>query len=195
MDKKRERGHATRDHVVTVATRLFAEHGYDGTSVEAVLRESGLSRGALYHHFPGKDALFTAVLEALHRRVDERMAAATRGSSDPVAAVRAGCAAWIRLTGDPAVQRILLLDAPAVLGWQRWRELDEQHVLGRIRRALTDAAGAGLLAADHVDVFAHALLATMNEVGLMLARARDHAAAVEPAEAAVDELLRRLLAP
>ena len=123
MNKNVARGQATRAHLIDVATRLFTERGYDGTSIEAVLAESGVSRGSLYHHFPCKEALFWAVLEGVATRVGEELAAATRGIQDPVAALRAECLAWIRLAGDPVVQQTALIDAPAVLGWQRWREL------------------------------------------------------------------------
>ena len=124
-NKNIERGQATRAHLIEVATRLFAAHGYDGTSIEAVLAESGVSRGSLYHHFPGKEALYLAVFEALGARLGADMTAALQDAADPIEMLRTGCATWIRQAGDPVVQRIMLIDAPAVLGWQRWRELDE----------------------------------------------------------------------
>jgi hypothetical protein len=93
------------------------------------------------------------------------------------------------------VQQILLIDAPAVLGWQRWRELDEKRTLGRIRQALQLAAAQGLLRDEHVDLFAHSLLAGVNEVAMMIARAPDRSAAVRDAEPVVDEILTRLLRP
>jgi hypothetical protein len=100
-------------------------------------------------------------------------AEAEGGAPDPVAALRIGCLAWIRLAGDPEVRQIALIDAPAVLGWQRWRELDEQGSLGWIRAALAYAAEAGSIERRHVDVFAHIVQAAINEVALMIARA-DH---------------------
>jgi AcrR family transcriptional regulator len=188
-----ERGQATREHLVAVATRRFTEGGYDATSVEAVLHESGVSRGALYHHFSGKDALFAAALDAVQDRVDDQMIAATQDSSGPAEALRAGCLAWIRLAADPAVQQILLTDAPAVLGWQRWREMDERRTLGRVRSAMAAVAAAGLLRVEQVDFFAHALLAVMNEFAIMIARAEDRASTARAAETAVNELLARVL--
>jgi AcrR family transcriptional regulator len=193
MNKNVERGKATRSHLIDVATRLFAERGYDGTSIEAVLADSGVSRGSLYHHFPGKDALFWAVLEGVAARVGQQMMAAERDAPDPVAALRVWCLTWIRLAGDPVVQQTVLIDAPAVLGWQRWRELDEQANLGWIRAALTYAAEAGRIDRRHVDAFAHIVLAAANEVALMIARADDPAAALTAGESAVADLLDRLL--
>lgn len=193
MNKKIERGQATREQLVAIATRLFTGHGYDGTSIEAVLQESGVSRGALYHHFSGKEALFAAVVESVQERVGDEMIAATRLATDPISDLREGCLAWIRLTGDATVRQILLIDAPAVLGWQRWRQIDEGRTLGLVKIAVKGVADRGLLAPEHVDFFAHALLASMNEIAMMIARADDHAAVVGRAEAAVDEMLQRLL--
>ena len=195
MNKNVERGEATRAHLVDVATRLFAAHGYDGTSIKAVLAESGVSRGSLYHHFPGKDALFLAVMEdVVGRRVGREVADPMQAAPDPVAELRAGCLAWIRLAGDPVVRQVVLIDAPAVLGWQRWRELDEQGPLGAIRAALAYAAEAGIIERRHVDAFAHIVLAAANEVTLMIARADDPAGALAAGESAVAEFLDRLLA-
>ena len=194
MNKNVARGQATRAHLIDVATRLFAERGYDGTSIEAVLAESGVSRGSLYHHFPGKDALFWAVLEGVAARVGQQMAEAERDAPDPVAALRTGCLAWIRLVaGDQVVQQTVLIDAPAVLGWQRWRELYEQANLGWIRAALTYAAETGSIERRHVDTFAHIVMAAVNEVALVIARADDPAAALTAGESAVAEFLDRLL--
>jgi len=193
MNKNVERGQATRAHLVDVATRLFAERGYDGTSIEAVLAEAGVSRGSLYHHFPGKDALFWAVLEGVAARVGQQLADATRDAPDPVAALRAECLAWIRLADDQVVRQTALIDAPAVLGWERWRELDEQGSLRPIRAALDYAAEAGRIEPRHVEAFAHIVLATINEVALMIARADDPAAALTAGESAVAEFLDRLL--
>jgi AcrR family transcriptional regulator len=192
-----ERGQATRAHVVDVAMRLFATHGYDGTSIEAVLAESGVSRGSLYHHFAGKDALFLAVLEAVGARLTEQTTLALAGASDPVEILRIGSLQWIQQAGDPIVQQIMLIDAPAVLGWQRWRELDEQTTLGFIRGAIAYAADTGSVDQRHVDVFAHIVLAAANEVAMMIALAGDSAAAIEieEVESAFDDFLNRMLGP
>ena len=193
MNKNVERGQATRAHLVDVATRLFAERGYDGTSIEAVLADSGVSRGSLYHHFRGKDALFWAVLEGVSDRVGQRLLEAERDAPDEVAALRIWCHEWIRLAGDQVFQQIVLIDAPAVLGWQRWRELDEQGPLGVIRDCLGYAAETGRIEHRHVNTFAHIVLAAANEVAMMIARADDTAAALTVGESAFAEFLDRLL--
>lgn len=193
MNRNVERGAATRAHLIEVATRLFSERGYDGTSIEAVLAESGASRGALYHHFPGKDALFWAVGESVGARIGAAVIAAMADAGDPVAELRAGSLAWIRLACDPVVRQIVLIDAPAVFGWQRWRELDEQGNLGVIRAALAYAAEQGRIDPGHVEAFAHIALAAANEVAMMIARSDDPAAALHAEEGAFAEFLDRLI--
>ena len=195
MSRKVEQGRATRRELVAIATRLFATNGYDGTSVDDVLREAGISRGALYHHFAGKDALFEAVLEAVEAKVAETLVEAARGVRDPVEVLRAGCAAWLRLAQEPTVRQIALVDAPTAVGWRKWREIDERYALGLLKTTLRAAAADGRLHRDSVDVLAHMLLAALAEVALVVARAPDPAAAARAGKVAVDQLLDRLLAP
>jgi AcrR family transcriptional regulator len=192
-NKNVARGEATRGQLIAVATRMFAERGYEDTSVEAVLREAGVSRGSLYHHFTSKEALFEAVAEDVEGQVGSQTVAASAGADGPVAALRAGFLAWIRLAGDPVVQRILLIDGPSVLGWERWRAMEERHALGLIRMVLEAAAAQAQLRPELADTLAHVLLASVNEVALLVARADDAQAAMKAGEDAIDELLRRLL--
>jgi len=189
------RGRATRERVIRAATELFAAHGYDGTSTEAVLQASGVSRGSLYHHFANKEALFMAVLEAMQARVAQDLAVAADGLTDAVDVLRTGCIEWVRRAGDPVVRQVMLIDGPAVLGWREFRAFDERMTLGAIRGALTEAAGAGRIPHEHVDVFAHIVLATANEIAMMVALADDREEAMRSGQAAVDEFLHRLLDP
>jgi AcrR family transcriptional regulator len=193
VDKRAERGQATRDQLVEVATRLFAERGFDGTSIEAILEDAGMSRGSLYHHFANKEALFEAAFMALEARIGAVTALASVGAPDVIAGLRAGCLEWMRLAGDPVVQRVVLIDAPAVLGWERWREIEEATALGLIKLAMQTAAAEGRIPPELSDVFAHMLLATVNELALVIARSDDQAATQRTAQAAVDELFARLL--
>src|SRR5262249_9249991 len=110
-NRKVEQGEATREQLVAVARRLFARHRDHGTSIHAVLRAANVSRGALYHHFAGKDALFPAVLESVEADIARVIAKAVDGLTDPVAVFRAGCDAWLRLARDPMVRQIALIDA------------------------------------------------------------------------------------
>jgi AcrR family transcriptional regulator len=186
------RGEATRGQLVAIATRMFAERGYEDTSIEAVLREAGVSRGSLYHHFASKEALFEAVAEEVETSVGAQTLAAASGAEGPVEALRAASVAWIRLAGDPVVRRILLIDGPSVLGWERWRAMEEHHALGGVRAVLQIVADQGKLRPDLVGTLAHVLLASVNEVALLVARSDDREAAIQAGADAVDELLRRL---
>jgi AcrR family transcriptional regulator len=191
-NKNVARGEATRSQLIAVATRMFAAQGYEDTSIEAVLREAGVSRGSLYHHFASKEALFEAVLADVEAKVGERALNATAGADGPVAALRAGCLEWIRVAGDPVVQRILLIDAPSVLGWERWRAMGER-ALGFIRAVLQAVADEGRLRPDLVEPLAHVVLAAIDELALLVARSADPEAAMRSGSDAIDELLRRLL--
>src|SRR4051812_17817960 len=177
-DMRSERGRATRDRLITAARELFGKRGYDGTSIEAVLEATGVKRGALYHHFESKQALFDAVLDRVVSDGARTAAEAARAEDDAVESLRAGCSAWLRMALDPEVQRIALLDSPAVVGWTRWRELDEQHILGGLRRNLQRIARDGRLPEGDVDLLAHMVLASVNEAALLIARAEDPRAAL-----------------
>jgi AcrR family transcriptional regulator len=193
MNKNVERGQATRTHLIEVATGLFGAHGYDGTSIEAVLAESGASRGSLYHHFPGKDALFLAVLEEVGTSTSTPVIEAMSKALDPVAALKSAAIEWIRLAGNPVFRQIVLIDAPAVLGFKRWRELDEQGPLGIIKASIAYAADTGRVDPQHVDAFAHMVLAAANEIALVIAQADDQAGAIAGGESAIAEFLDRIL--
>jgi AcrR family transcriptional regulator len=191
-NKNVARGEATRGQLIAIATRMFADRGYENTSIEAVLREAGVSRGSLYYHFASKEALFEAVAEDVETSAGAQTLAAARGTDGPVAALRAGFLAWIRLAGDPVVQRILLIDAPSVLGWERWRSMEEHHALGLIRAVLQVIADEGHVRPELVGTLAHVLLASVNEVALLVARSEDKEAAMQDGSDAIDELLQRL---
>jgi AcrR family transcriptional regulator len=182
-------GAATRRQLVEVATRLFAEQGYEETSTEQVLRETGVSRGSLYHHFDGKDRLFEAVVEHVEEGVVGQLMSVVGRHHDPVKVLRAGCAKWIALVEDPAVRQIVLTDAPAVLGWQRWREIDERYGFGLLKLAVQAVADAGRLAVDDVDVVAHVLLGALNEAAMLIARPETPVAARRQAKKAVDRIV------
>jgi AcrR family transcriptional regulator len=193
--KRAAQGRATRGQLIEVATGLFADHGYEGTSIEAVLAAAGVSRGALYHHFAGKEALFTAVLEALSARITAQMTEVITGCTDPVDAVRTAALSWIDLAGDPVIQRIMLVDAPSVLGWEQWRDMDEGRTAAAMRDMLQAVSDTGRLPGELVGPFAHMILAALDEAAMVVARAPNSRAAVAEERHAVEEFLARLLRP
>jgi AcrR family transcriptional regulator len=188
-------GRATRGQLIEVATGLFADHGYEGTSIEAVLAAAGVSRGALYHHFAGKEALFTAVVLAISERVAAEVTDAVRDCTDPLDTMRTAALAWVDLAGDPVVQRVMLVDAPSVLGWEQWRAIDEGRTVGAMRAMLQAVSDSGRLPQDLVDPFSHMILAALDEAAMVVARAPDSRAAVAEGRHAVEELLNRLVRP
>jgi AcrR family transcriptional regulator len=190
-DRRVEQGRVTRDRLVEAATRLFAERGYDGTSIEAVLEEADASRGALYHHFANKEDLFEAALEATETDIEAAIVAEAVRAGDPVEALRAGCRAWVRKARDPGVQRIALIDAPAVVGWQKWREIDGRHGFGLLRGTLEAIAAEGRIRKDSVDLLAHLLLAASLEAALVIANS--DGATAERQEAVLDEVIVRVV--
>ena len=193
--KRAAQGRATRGQLIEVATGLFAEHGYEGTSIEAVLAAAGVSRGALYHHFAGKEALFKAVVTAVSERATAQLALAVSDRTDPVDLLRTAALAWIDMAGDPVIQRIMLVDAPSVLGSEQWRAMDEGRTVSAMRGMLQAVSDTGRLPGELVGPFAHMILAALDEAALIVARAPDSRAAVAEERQAVEEFLARLLRP
>jgi AcrR family transcriptional regulator len=194
MTTRAAQGQATHDHLVVVATRLFGEQGYEGTSIEHVLGEAGVSRGALYHHFASKEALFEACLQMIESRMTEGLLELIADAPNAVAALHSAALGWISVAGDPVISRILLLDGPAVLGWERWR-VQSGQALAQMRAMLQAVSDEDQLAPSLVNSFAHILLASLDEIALMIAQAEDWEAAMTEGRTAVEELLRRLITP
>jgi AcrR family transcriptional regulator len=189
-DLRVRRGLATRDKLIEAARDLFGRNGYDGTSIDAILRAAGIQRGALYHHFDSKRAVFDAVLERVIADISADVTAAGRTAPDPVASLRAGCSVWLHRSLDPAIQQIVLLDTPSVLGWKRAREIDQQYVSG-VRRNL-QRTGTTIAPAE-LDVLAHMLMAAVGEAAMHIALADDPAEALAAGEAAIDRVIRAIL--
>ena len=193
VDGRIERGKATRERLIEAGREQFGAHGYDGASLDAILAAAGVKRGALYHHFESKQELFDAVLDREIAQIATRIAKAAGAATDPVESLRIGCRTWLRMALDPEVQRIVLLDPPSVVGWTRWRELDEVHTLGGLRRNLELIAEQGRLADGDIDLFAHMVLASLSEAALLIARAEKPRSALKVGEAAVETLLAGLV--
>jgi len=179
-----ERSEATRGALMAAGRRLFAEHGYDEVSAEQIVRAAGVTRGALYHHFGGKAELLDAVYDQLEREITERIARVVLGSEleSPMEAMRAGIGAFLEECAQPEVRQIVLTDAPAVLGWERWREIAAANGLGLIEASLAAAIEAGELRPLPVRPTAHLLLGALDEAAMLSARSDNPA---DRAEAAV----------
>ena len=185
------RSAATRDALVRAARPLFAAHGFRGVSTEAIVRAAGLTRGALYHQFADKTELFAAVFEAVEAEVTARIDAAvsTAADSDPIALMQLGATVWLDACIDPEVHRITLLEAPAVLGWERWREIGLRYGMGLVRGLLEYAMSVGRVAEQPVLPLAHVLLGALDEAAMYLARADDPAVARDEVGHVIDQLV------
>ena len=170
-----ERSGATRAALVAAARSLFAERGYASVGTEEIVRAAGVTRGALYHHFDGKRDLFEAVYAGIETELAERIAAgALEANADsPLEAMRAGAEMFLAAATEPDVQRIVLLDGPSVLGWDRWREIAAEHGLGLIEVSLQAAIDAGAISSQPVRPLAHVLMGALDEAAMLVARAED----------------------
>jgi AcrR family transcriptional regulator len=190
--RKAEQTEATRAALLKIARRLFTEHGYGDTSIEDVARKARVTKGALYHHFRDKQALFAAVFEAEELRLVEGITVAGMKEGDAWGRLVAGCRAFLEACNDPAIQRIVLIDAPSVLGWERWREIDAQYGLRLVSEGLQAASEAGLIECGPVAPLAHILLGALNEAGMLMAHAGQGSAAKGEVSATVMRLLSGL---
>jgi AcrR family transcriptional regulator len=186
-----DRSAATREALIQAARPLFAEHGYAGVGTEAIVSAAGVTRGAMYHHFTDKSELFAAVFEAVEIEVTDRLATDffAAGETDPVALMRLGARAWLDLCAEPEVQRIVLIEAPAVLGWIRWREIGQAYGLGLVQGMLQGAIDAGAVPQQPVTPLAHVLMGALDEAALYIAQSADPVVAREQMQAVLDRVL------
>ena len=187
-----ERRTATRGALLRAGRELFAANGFANTPREDIVERAGVTRGALHHHFGRKQDLFLAVFEDLEEEIGGRIMEAAVNGADPMAQLRLGCQAFLDAALDPAVQRIVLLDAPAVLGWEGWREVEARHGLGMVTQAIREVMVAGQVDAQPVEPLAHILLAALNEAALLVAGADDPVATRVTVGTMIDRLLSRL---
>ena len=187
-----DRSHATRAALLASGRALFAERGFAGTAREEIVERAGVTRGALHHHFGTKQDLFAAVFEELEAELAARIATAAMAGDDPRDQLRRGCHEFLDAALDPAVQRIVLLDAPAVLGWAAWREVDARYGLGLVTEGLRAVFVAGRAGPRAVEPLGHLLLAALNEAAMLVAGAPDPVGARVEVGAIVDQLLDSL---
>ncbi len=181
---------ATTNALLGAARELFAERGYAGVGTEEIVQRAGVTRGALYHHFKGgKEELFRAVLVQLSAETVRRVARAATQRDDPWDALEAGADAFLDACATPAVQRIMLVDGPSVLGWDLWRAIDTDYGLGLIEQVLRRAVEGGANLPGSTTAVAHVLAGALDEAAMVVARAEDPAAA----RAEMGRTMRRLL--
>ncbi len=191
------RSAATRDALLQAARPLFAAHGFGAVGTEAIVRAAGVTRGAMYHQFADKTALFAAVFEAVEAEVTERIGAAVlaAGEPDPIAAMKLGGHAWLDACAEPDVHRIVLIEAPSVLGWERWREIGLRYGLGLVQALLAHAIEVERIRRQPVTPLAHVLIGALDAAALYAARAPDPVRARGEVAAVLDDLVDALALP
>jgi AcrR family transcriptional regulator len=188
-----DRSATTKAELMAAARELFSTRGYAAVPADEIVRAAGVTRGALYHHYGDKQGLFRAVFEEVERELTDEVEAAMAGAADPGAAMLIALVAFLDACGRAEVRQISLTDAPAVLGWAGWRELEARYGLGLIRRALHRAIDEGVLTPQPVDVLAQLVLSAVIEAALLIANAEDPVAARTKCEQALGTWLAGLV--
>jgi AcrR family transcriptional regulator len=181
---------ATTAALIAAARVLFAEKGYAGVGTEEIVQRAGVTRGALYHHFRGgKEDLFHAVLVQVSAETTQRVLAKADAAGDPWETLMVGVDAFLDASAIPEVQRIMLVDGPAVLGWDVWRAADGEFALSALEQALQHAMDTGGMVSQPARPLAHVLLGAIDEAAMVVARAEDP----EAARVEMGQTMRRLL--
>jgi AcrR family transcriptional regulator len=178
VNRQASRSATTRAKLIRAARRLFARNGYAAVGTEEIVRRAGVTRGALYHQFADKRDLFLAVYEQVEEELTERVAATLGEVSSPFAALRAGIRVFLDACRTPEVQRIVLTDGPAVLGWEIWREVAERNGLGLIEAVVGAAIDAGEIDELPRSALAHLLMGALDEAALLVVRDPESSEAV-----------------
>jgi AcrR family transcriptional regulator len=189
MSSKARQSEATRGKLLRVGRDLFARRGYNDVSTEEIVRRAGVTRGALYHHFEDKRDLFAAVVEQVEQDVMQKVAEAALAEEDSWEQQRVAIGAYLDVCLEPAVQRIVLTDAPSVLGLAAWREIESKYGFALVEAGLRSVMEAGYIERQPVEPLAHLLLGALTEGGLLIGRAEDRQATRREVGDGLDRIL------
>ncbi len=195
MDVKSRRdeyAEITRAAIIEAAIDLFASTGYAKTSIDTVADAARVTKGGVYHHFSDKADLFEAAFIAMEERLLAKVSAAVAGIDDPWQLMEAGIEAFLDECGNAHFRRIALQEAPAALGWDRWKQIEERYFLGMVQAGLEGLAQAGLIELPSTELAARVFLAAAGEAGLTVARARNPRAQRQQAAVLLMRVLRGL---
>jgi AcrR family transcriptional regulator len=173
MAKQAERRAATTEAILKAGRRLFGERGFAATTIDDIAEAAQVAKGAVYHHFATKEAVFEAVFDLVSRDLVADIDRAVRAEKDVLAAMVAGTQHYFTACAKGPTCQIILRDGPAVLGWERWREIDAQHFGGKFPRALTAAMDIGLIARQPIEPLARLLLGAVTEAAVACAGRSD----------------------
>jgi AcrR family transcriptional regulator len=173
MVKQAERSEATTNAILAAARKLFATRGFEATSIDDIGQKAGVAKGAVYHHFASKEAIFERVLDSVQAELAALPPpASARKVTDPRDAIAAAVLSYLTNASEPERKRILLIDGPAVIGWLKWREIDAKY-FGAATRAAVGAVLGEKASARETEAFAQLLLGMVMEAALVCATAED----------------------
>lgn len=192
-----ERSAATQLALITAARRLWGERGYAEVGTPEIAEAAGVTRGAMYHQYAEKAALFRAVVEAMDQEILERLEASVAAArpKTPADTMHAMADAWLDIAREPEVRQLMLLDAPSVIGWREYREMSEQNSIAQSEALLKAAIEAGQLRPQPLRPLALVVLGALEEAAMYLARAENPDEAREEVRAVVRELIDGFLKP
>ncbi len=190
-----ERSAATQGALIAAARRLWGERGYAEVGTPEIAEAAGVTRGAMYHQYADKAALFRAVIEAMDVEIIERIDAAVAAAQpkSPADTMHAMAGAWLDIAGEPEVRQLMLVDAPSVIGWAEYREMSQNNSVEATEQLLKAAIEAGQLRPQPLRPLALVLLGALEEAAMYLARAEDPAQARVEVRAVVSNLIDGLL--
>ena len=182
---------STKRALVDVAEDLFTDHGYAATSLDAIVAGARVTKGALYHHFSGKQALFEAVFERVEDDASKRIQRALRGQRDPWNKALEGLRAFLEVVQEPAYRRIVIQEGPAVLGYERFREQEERSTFANVLEIVRSVLEAGSWDLDEpmLQTFARIFFGAMSSAGESVSTSEDPEAAAQRVESAIGFLL------
>ena len=192
MATQAERRASTRGAILTAAETLFGQHGFTATTMDQIAHASDVAKGAIYHHFPTKEAVFEAVFQQASTQLATDLAQAAGGAADVLAALSRGVRAYFAACAEGPTGQIILKDGPAVLGWARWREIDGEHFGGVFPATLKVAMRGGLIHAQPVEPLARLILGAVNEAAAACNASADPAATGRDYAQALETLLEGL---
>lgn len=194
MKRSKEDANETIVKLMAVARKHFTERGYAESSMEEIVAEAKLTRGALYHHFGSKKGLFRAVLESVQTEVGQRVESEAAKGDHAWDQLILGCRAFVSAAVEPHMRRILLIDGPAVLGWDEWRRMDEENSMRHLREHLDMMQRQGYLKPLPLDALTHCLSGALNESALWIAQNHDVDQPLEETMMVISHFLQGLYA-
>lgn len=188
--ERRARGEQTRRDLVEAGRELFVERGYFNTSIGDLVSKSGVgTRGAFYHHFKDKSELFRAVFEEIENELTLRSMAAPPPGADPWERLTRGLHGFLEAATEPAVQQVMLVDGPVVLGWHELRVIQEGNSIALIKEVVREAIAEGIIDDQPVRELTHMLVAALEEASLLVVHSANPVRARRQAAKILDRLL------